>query len=130
MAKAMVLRAIASPLPIAWATADSAYGQEWRLRRWPRGLRAIRSWLTPAVALNRWWRAWTNKDPPTELQALTDTATTGHGIDLYHRMQRATGDHTNDRPGGSRSPQCTRCVGVGGNSRLLHETLMSSPREC
>ncbi|MEU6576564.1 IS701 family transposase [Streptomyces sp. NPDC046805] len=33
LAKAMVLRAIASPLPIAWVTADSAYGQEWRLRR-------------------------------------------------------------------------------------------------
>ncbi|MEU2867366.1 IS701 family transposase [Streptomyces mirabilis] len=33
LAKAMVLRAIASPLPITWVTADSAYGQEWRLRR-------------------------------------------------------------------------------------------------
>ncbi|WP_456115196.1 IS701 family transposase [Streptomyces broussonetiae] len=33
LAKAMVLRAIASPLPIAWVTADSAYGQECRLRR-------------------------------------------------------------------------------------------------
>ncbi|WP_406376974.1 IS701 family transposase [Streptomyces sp. NBC_00647] len=33
LAKAMVLRAIASPLPIAWVTADSAYGQEWRFRR-------------------------------------------------------------------------------------------------
>ncbi|MEU1276717.1 transposase [Streptomyces sp. NPDC005799] len=28
-----MLRAIASPLPIAWVTADAAYGQEWRLRR-------------------------------------------------------------------------------------------------
>ncbi|GGT05529.1 hypothetical protein GCM10010271_04580 [Streptomyces kurssanovii] len=33
LAKAMVRRALASPLPIAWVTADSAYGQEWRLRR-------------------------------------------------------------------------------------------------
>ncbi|PIB12302.1 transposase [Streptomyces sp. HG99] len=32
LAKAMVLRANASPLPIAWVTADAAYGQEWRLR--------------------------------------------------------------------------------------------------
>lgn len=24
----------------------------------------MRSWLTPAVTLNRWWRAWTDKDPP------------------------------------------------------------------
>ncbi|MFF7163449.1 IS701 family transposase [Streptomyces sp. NPDC008086] len=33
LAKAMVIRALASPLPVAWVTADSAYGQEWRLRR-------------------------------------------------------------------------------------------------
>ncbi|WP_425540905.1 IS701 family transposase [Streptomyces coeruleorubidus] len=33
LAKAMIQRALASPLPIAWVTADSAYGQEWRLRR-------------------------------------------------------------------------------------------------
>ncbi|MFL5999355.1 MAG: transposase [Streptomyces sp.] len=32
LAKAMVLRAIASPLLIAWVTADAAHGQEWRLR--------------------------------------------------------------------------------------------------
>lgn len=33
LAKAMVRRALTSPLPVAWVTADSAYGQEWRLRR-------------------------------------------------------------------------------------------------
>ncbi|MFF4830178.1 IS701 family transposase [Streptomyces sp. NPDC001312] len=33
LAKAIVLRALASPLPIAWVTADSAYGQECRFRR-------------------------------------------------------------------------------------------------
>nr|WP_256363267.1 IS701 family transposase [Streptomyces sp. TRM70350] len=33
LAKAIIMRALASPLPIAWVTADSAYGQEWRLRR-------------------------------------------------------------------------------------------------
>ncbi|MHA5055148.1 IS701 family transposase [Streptomyces sp. SD15] len=33
LAKVMVLRALASPLPISWVTADSAYGQEWRFRR-------------------------------------------------------------------------------------------------
>ena len=53
---------------------------------WPRALRAIRSWLTPAVTLNLWWRAWTDKDPPSELQALIDTVTTGHGLDLYRRI--------------------------------------------
>ncbi|MFJ4980410.1 IS701 family transposase [Streptomyces coeruleorubidus] len=33
LARVMVLRALASPLPIAWVTADAAYGQEWRFRR-------------------------------------------------------------------------------------------------
>ncbi|MGK3944936.1 transposase [Streptomyces sp. RP5T] len=35
LAKAMALRAIASPQPIAWVTADAAYGQEGRLSRVP-----------------------------------------------------------------------------------------------
>ncbi len=33
LARRVVLRALASPLPIAWVTADSAYGQESRFRR-------------------------------------------------------------------------------------------------
>lgn len=33
LARPMILRAAASQLPIAWGTADSAYGQEWRFRR-------------------------------------------------------------------------------------------------
>ncbi|MFD5747461.1 transposase [Streptomyces sp. NPDC127033] len=33
LARHFVLRALASPLPIAWVTADSAYGQESRFRR-------------------------------------------------------------------------------------------------
>ncbi|MFF8036241.1 IS701 family transposase [Streptomyces sp. NPDC016626] len=33
LARRMVLRALASPLPIAWVTADSAYGQDNRFRR-------------------------------------------------------------------------------------------------
>ncbi|WP_052412090.1 IS701 family transposase [Streptomyces mutabilis] len=33
LARVMVLRALASPLPNAWVTADAAYGQEWRFRR-------------------------------------------------------------------------------------------------
>ncbi|MFD5492712.1 hypothetical protein ACFWH4_07205 [Streptomyces sp. NPDC127091] len=27
---------------------------------WPKAIRAVRGWLTPAVALQRWWRAWSN----------------------------------------------------------------------
>ncbi|MEW1721594.1 IS701 family transposase [Streptomyces sp. NPDC093109] len=33
LARHIVLRALASPLPVAWVTADSAYGQESRFRR-------------------------------------------------------------------------------------------------
>jgi SRSO17 transposase len=33
LARKLVLRALASTLPIAWVTADSAYGQEWGFRR-------------------------------------------------------------------------------------------------
>jgi SRSO17 transposase len=33
LARKLVLRALASVLPIAWVTADSAYGQEWGFRR-------------------------------------------------------------------------------------------------
>ena len=30
---------------------------------WPRALRAVRAWLTPSIALQRWWTAW-SKAPP------------------------------------------------------------------
>uniref|UniRef100_UPI0036F413A1 transposase n=2 Tax=Streptomyces angustmyceticus TaxID=285578 RepID=UPI0036F413A1 len=33
LARAIVLRALASSLPIAWVTGDCAYAQEWRMRR-------------------------------------------------------------------------------------------------
>ncbi|WP_189719379.1 IS701 family transposase, partial [Streptomyces spectabilis] len=33
LARTLVLRALASPLPIAWVTADSLYGQDWTFRR-------------------------------------------------------------------------------------------------
>ena len=33
LARGLVLRALPSALPIAWVTADVAYGQEWRFRR-------------------------------------------------------------------------------------------------
>ncbi|MGM0349593.1 IS701 family transposase [Streptomyces sp. Adlamb9] len=33
LARVMILRALASSLPIAWVTGDCAYGQEWRMRR-------------------------------------------------------------------------------------------------
>ncbi|WP_223864031.1 MULTISPECIES: transposase [unclassified Streptomyces] len=33
LARSLVVRALASPLPIAWVTADALYGQDWRFRR-------------------------------------------------------------------------------------------------
>src|SRR6266436_782013 len=37
---------------------------------WPRALRAIRAWLSPWIALQRWWPAWSKAPPPRQLQAL------------------------------------------------------------
>ncbi|MET9567510.1 hypothetical protein ABZY07_45705, partial [Streptomyces tauricus] len=53
---------------------------------WPKALRAVRSWLTPAITLTRWRRAWTDQDPPPELQALLDTVTASRPLDLYRRV--------------------------------------------
>jgi hypothetical protein len=50
---------------------------------WPRALRAVRAWLTPWTALQRWWTAWSTAPPPPQLQALIDSVTAGHGLNLY-----------------------------------------------
>jgi hypothetical protein len=50
---------------------------------WPRALRAVRAWLSPWIALQRCWRAWSNKPPPPQLQALMNSVATGHGLHLY-----------------------------------------------
>jgi hypothetical protein len=50
---------------------------------WPRALRAIRAWLSPWIALQRWWQAWSNKSPPPQLQALMDSVAAGRGLHLY-----------------------------------------------
>jgi hypothetical protein len=50
---------------------------------WPRALRAARSWLTPWTVLQRWWTAWSKAPPPPQLQALIDSVTAGHGLNLY-----------------------------------------------
>ncbi|MGW0593067.1 hypothetical protein [Streptosporangium sp. NPDC002607] len=43
----------------------------------------VRSWLTPAIALARWWRSWSQAVPPAELQQLLDAVGAGHGLRLY-----------------------------------------------
>ncbi|WP_141713804.1 hypothetical protein [Streptomyces sp. AVP053U2] len=50
---------------------------------WPKALRTVRSWLTPALVLRRRWTAWSTKPPPAEPQELIDAVTTGQGIQLY-----------------------------------------------
>lgn len=36
--------------------------------------------------LQRYWRAWTTRPPPTELQALLDIVGTGRPLDLYRPL--------------------------------------------
>jgi len=50
---------------------------------WPRALRAVRAWLSPWIALQRWWPAWSKAPPPRQLQALTASLQAGHGLHLY-----------------------------------------------
>ena len=50
---------------------------------WPRALRAVRAWLTPWTVLQRWWTAWSTAPPPPQLQALINSVTAGHGLNLY-----------------------------------------------
>ncbi len=50
---------------------------------WPKALRAVRAWLTPWLLLQRWWKAWSDKPPPDELQQLLNALAQGHAINLY-----------------------------------------------
>jgi len=52
-------------------------------RSWPRAIRAVRAWLAPWIALQRWWTAWSNAPPPPQLQALMTSLGAGHGLHLY-----------------------------------------------
>jgi hypothetical protein len=50
---------------------------------WPRALRAVRAWLTPWIALQRWWPSWSTVPPPPPLQAMLSSVAAGHGVHLY-----------------------------------------------
>ena len=52
---------------------------------WPRALRAVRAWLSPWIALQRWWPAWSTAPPPPQLQALINSVAAGRGLHLYIR---------------------------------------------
>jgi hypothetical protein len=46
-------------------------------------LRAVRAWLSPWIALQRWWTAWSKAPPPPPLQALISSVGAGYGLHLY-----------------------------------------------
>ncbi len=50
---------------------------------WPRAIRAVRAWLSPWIALQRWWAAWSKAPPPPQLQALISSVAAGCGLHLY-----------------------------------------------
>ena len=52
---------------------------------WPRAIRAVRAWLSPWIALQRWWTASSKAPPPRQLQELLDSVSAGHGLHLYIR---------------------------------------------
>jgi hypothetical protein len=45
----------------------------------------VRAWLSPWIALRRWWPAWSKAPPPPQLQTLIDSVAAGHGLHLYIR---------------------------------------------
>ena len=68
--------------PRSAAGAGKKTGPVKALAGWPRLLRAVRAWLTPAYWLARCLAAFADTPPPAELGALN----TGHGINLYLRV--------------------------------------------
>jgi hypothetical protein len=50
---------------------------------WQPAIRAVRAWLPPWIALQRWWAAWSKAPPPRQLQILTDSVAAGRGLHLY-----------------------------------------------
>ncbi|WP_037935334.1 hypothetical protein [Streptosporangium roseum] len=50
---------------------------------WPQNIRHVRGWLTPHALLQRWWRNWSTRPPPAELQALVTAVTAGRPLNLY-----------------------------------------------
>ncbi|WP_408645980.1 transposase [Streptomyces odonnellii] len=77
LAKAMVVRALASPLPIAWVTADSAYGQERRFRRMLEEVGVGYVLAVPKSQHVTAWAASTSPSPrhPTRCRNATPAAT-------------------------------------------------------
>ena len=45
-------------------------------------IRAVRAWLAPRIALQRWWQAWSKAPRPRQLQALMTSLEAAHGLHL------------------------------------------------
>ncbi len=72
--------------PITPPGAGKKTGSVKALPCWPRLLRAVRAWLTPAYWLARCWAAFAGTAPPAGLAALLGALNAGHGINLYLRL--------------------------------------------
>jgi hypothetical protein len=67
-------------------SADSAGRGKKRVSvSWPESLKAVRAWLEPWVMLSRYWRAFSEMPPPSELKALLEWVFSGRGLCLYVR---------------------------------------------
>lgn len=54
-----------------------------QLPSWPAALRRVQAYLEPYLMLWRYWRGWSPKPPPPELQALIDWTFQGKPLYLY-----------------------------------------------
>ncbi|MFJ2034072.1 hypothetical protein [Streptosporangium sp. NPDC087985] len=78
---------------LGWADfqvrSDAAIRRHWALVActftfcWPRAARHVRGWLTSCALLQRWWRNWSSRPPPAELQVLVTAVTAGRSLNLY-----------------------------------------------
>src|SRR6266536_835899 len=64
-------------------TSTSTMDKRMPIPRWPVTLRRIRSWLTPATLLQRYWQAWSHAPPPPQLQDLITATLAGHPTPVY-----------------------------------------------
>jgi len=56
------------------------------LLNWPRLLREVRAWLTPACWLALCWAAFASAPTPVELAVLLGALNTGQGINPYLQL--------------------------------------------
>jgi hypothetical protein len=71
--------------PGAPADSSAGRGEIGELPSWPQALRRVRAWLDPWSFLGRCWRAWSDRPPPPELQALLTWVADGRPLNLYLR---------------------------------------------